>query len=195
MRNLKRGFLLVTALLICVVMLLIGMGLVGSEASRYSSASLAAESVQARELALAGLEDARIKMELDPNFPPAPENGPSQAVYAAGPNDTQPLFSYSEGMTIPGLKAVPGSYEITIDSSNATPEYWDEELITAFDPAGPRQVVIITSVGTVGTSLKVLAQYRMRAELDVSLYTRQAPYTNANPHYFRFTHVEDDNVP
>lgn len=183
-------------------MLMIGMGLVGSEASRYRAAMRTSESVQARQLALAGLEDARIKMELDVNFPPPPETGPvtgagsgSGSVYAAGPDATQPLFTYSEGVTIPGLKPVNGSYMVTIDSSNCSPRFWDDEFLTKFDSSGPRQVITITSVGTIGTPTQTSAQYSITAELDVSLWQRVNGSNTPNPNYFRFTHLEDQNIP
>ena len=195
----KRGFLLITSLLICIVMLLIGMGMVGGEASRYRAAMRNSESVQARQLALAGLEDARIKMELDINFPPPPETGPagtSGSVYSAGPDDTQPLFTYSESITIPGLTPVTGSYMVTIDSTNCTPRFWDDDVIKSFNVAGTRrQVILVTSVGTIGTATQTTSQYSITAELDVSLYKRTSPYNVANPNYFHFTHIEDANIP
>ena len=103
----KRGFLLITALLIIIILMLIGMGFLGSQAARYRAALRSAESSQARQLALAGLEDARIKMELDENFPPK----------GALNQDT---FSYSEKLTITSTPSVNGTYTVIINATFAT---------------------------------------------------------------------------
>lgn len=138
----RRGFLLITALLSVVVLLLLGFGLVGSQAARFRGVTRAAESAQARALALAGLEDARAKLENDVSFPPAPAG--------AGQN----IFSYSERMDLPGTA---GSYTVIIDRTH-------EGL--------PFQVLHITAIGSLGRFDIPTAQHTLRAELDLSLTVR-----------------------
>ena len=175
----KRGFLVITALLIIIILMLVGMGYLGSQASRYRAALRAAESSQARQLALAGLEDARIKMELDENFPP------KAAV-------NQDLFSYSEKLTINSAPPVNGTYMVVINSTYAT------------DPAA---VVYVTSVGTVGTPEAPISQYHLKAELDFRDATAATTYETFGParasgpgainatRFFRYTHIQDEETP
>lgn len=133
-----RGFLLITALLSVVVLLLLGFGLLGSQAARFRGVTRAAESAQARALAMAGLEDARTKLENDVSFPPAPAG--------VGQN----VFSYSERMDLPGTM---GSYTVIIDRSY-------EGL--------PYQVLHITAIGSLGRLDIPTAQHTLKAELDLS---------------------------
>lgn len=167
--NRRRGFLVITGLLVCIILLLMGMGLLSSQASRYSSSLRSAESSQARQLALAGLEDARIKLELDQQFPPPPAPG-------------QPVFSYSEQVQIPATPApVNGTYTVTIDQT--------------YKPA-PDEVLLITSIGAVGPIEQPIAQYRLTAELDLKEGGRP---TNGQGipqnRHFRYTHIQDEEIP
>lgn len=196
----RRGFLLVTGLLVVIVMLLIGMGLVGSEASRYRAALRTSESGQARQLALAGLEDARAKLEMDCQFPPPPAAGPSGFAYSAGPYDpstgqSQPIFTYTETLPNPDTPPVNCTYSVTVDSSACTDRFWDQDITKSYDSSGPRQVIVITSIGTIGDPDQPTAQYQIRAELDCSLYTRVSGSTAPNPRYFHYTHITDDDIP
>lgn len=174
-----RGFLLITSLLVCVVLLLIGMGLLGSQVSRMEAAKQSGYTAQARQLALAGLEDARLKMELDIEFPPPP--GPGQHV-----------FSYSENLAIPtapGNDPVAASYLVTVDMTHATTD--------------PERYITVTAVGTVGPSIKPIAQYRLRGELDNHdpdlLGPRPTTGSPAglepNRRFFRYTYIHDEEVP
>lgn len=156
----RRGFLLITSLLFVIVLLLLGMGFLGSQADRYKAARRAAQSAQARALALAGLEDARAKLENDLNFPPPP----------SGPDQNE--FSYSERLDFPD--GTPGSYSVLINST------WQDE---------PYRVLVVTSTGSVGPPDIPLAQYTLRAELDLSEFVRGT--SNPNPSFFRYTHIED----
>ena len=138
----RRGFLLITALLAVVVLLLLGFGLLGSQAARFRGTPRAAESAQARALAMAGLEDARAKLENDVSFPPAP----------AG--EGQDVFSYSERMDLPGTL---GSYTVILDRSHEGPPY---------------QVLHITAIGSLGRPDLPTAQHTLKAELDLSPVVR-----------------------
>ena len=175
----KRAFLLITALLIIVILMLVGMGFLGSQVARYRAALRAAESSQARQLALSGLEDARIKMELDENFPP------KGAV-------NQDIFSYSEKLTINSVPPVNGTYTVVINSTYAV------------DPAA---VIFVTAIGTVGAPESPISQYRLKAELDFRdtgaavYYETYGPARPGAPaginatRFFRYTRVEDEETP
>jgi hypothetical protein len=163
----QRGILLITALLVAVILLLVGMGLLGSQASRYDAAKQFSYTAQARQLALAGLEDARVKLEMDLNFPPEP--GPGQEA-----------FSYSETL----FKGPPndGTYTVTVDFAYAN------------DPNSA--YIAVTSVGTLGDPIKPIAQYRFRAEIDNKLGGRPAGPSGINANrFFRYTHIEDEEMP
>lgn len=166
----RRGFLLITALMLTIILLLVGMGLLGSQASRYEAARQASFSSQARQLALAGLEDARVKMELDINFPPP--QGPGQF-----------LFSYSEFLDLPYPTPVTGSYSVTVDSTYAQ------------DPAAGLYYTI-TSVGSLGPPIAPTAQYRLTAELSNNPNPIPAvPHGIQSQRFFRYTHIQDEEVP
>ena len=161
----KRGFLLITALLVCVILLLIGMGMLGSESSRYAAMRHAATSSQARQMALAGLEDARAKLELDASFPPDP--GPGQTT-----------FSYSERLDLDSNTS--GTYSVTIDRVQA---------------GTPAAVLVVTSVGSIGPISKPIAQYKLRAEMDLSQSRPAAGNGIQSNRYFRWTHIQDEEMP
>lgn len=164
----KRGILLITALLVAVILLLVGMGLVGSQSSRYEAAKQFSYTAQARQLALAGLEDARVKLEMDLNFPPEP--GPGQEA-----------FSYSEQL-YPGPPNV-GTYSVVVD------------MTYSLDPNSA--YIVVTSVGTLGPPIKPISQYRFRAEIDNRLSPARPPASSGiNPNrFFRYTHIEDEEMP
>lgn len=171
MKTNQRGILLITALMVCLVLLLVGMGLLGSQASRYEAAKQTTYISQARQLALAGLEDARIKLEMDINFPPP--QGPGQE-----------LFSYSEILVDDPEKA--GSYTVVVDMTYAT-------------DTNTGHYIAVTSIGTVGPPIKPIAQYRLRAEID-NLYNKPTPSRPPvgglnTDRFFRYTHIEDEEMP
>lgn len=165
----KRGILMITALMICTVLLLIGMGLLGSQSSRYEAAKQSTYISQARQLALAGLEDARLKLEMDLNFPPPP--GPEQ--------DT---FSYSEVLqTDPATYQ--GTYSVVIDTTYA-------------NDVSESNYITVTSVGTVGPPIQPIAQYRMRAEIDNLTTGRPGNLQGIQENrFFRYTHIQDEEMP
>ncbi len=142
MKN-RRGFLLVVSLLFVIMLLLLGMGFLGSQAARHRASKRSAEMAQARALALAGLEDARAKLENDLRFPPPP-SGPSQ-------NE----FSYSEKLPLPD--GTDGTYSVLIDRSYE---------------GAPWEVLEVTSTGSIGPPETPTAQYSFKAELDVATFVR-----------------------
>jgi Tfp pilus assembly protein PilX len=164
----KRGFLLITSLMITVILLLLGMGLLGSQSSRYEASKQSVYTSQARQLALAGLEDARIKLELDVNFPPPP--GPGQV-----------RFSYSESLELPYDPPVAGTYTVTVDMTHA-------------DDTGA--YIVVTSVGSVGRPTEPVGQYRLRGEIDNQFSGRpNNSHGIQRNRFFRYTHIQDEEVP
>lgn len=100
----QRGFLLVVALLLTVLISLLALGMLGIKKGSYSSSQAALQAVQARALARSGLGDVWTKYSKDPSFP-------------GGLGDDQVRFSYRENVTdIDGH--VLGSYVVTLDRSD-----------------------------------------------------------------------------
>lgn len=133
----KRGVVLILALLGIALLLLLGMGLLGSQVARFRAATRAAEASQARQMAIAGLEDARLKLERDIAFPPAPTLG-------------QTRFSYSEDLTLPD--GSPASYTVTVDLSYLKAP-WFAYRVTSFGGVGPRDKPV--TVHTISAEMSV----------------------------------------
>ena len=134
----RRGFLLMVSLLILIFLMVLGMGLMSAQSARYRGLNRAQEAAQAFQLAQAGLEDIRLKLEIDPSFPP-------------NPGDDQPLFNFAEDVTV-GPDSI-GSYEVLLDRDFEKPPY---------------QLIRITSTGTVGPKERPIAQRVLKVELQRS---------------------------
>lgn len=100
----RRGSILIATLLLLSLLLVAGLGLHGAQAQRYRGAAALGRQTAALALAEAGLEDARVKLEKDPLFPP--RGAPEQAV-----------FRYSEDLGA-------GSYTVTVDRTFAGPPHF-----------------------------------------------------------------------
>ncbi|MBX3170724.1 MAG: hypothetical protein KF760_25185 [Candidatus Eremiobacteraeota bacterium] len=143
---LRKGFMLVTALLLCSIVLLLGMGFLGSRVGQYNSTMQASLAARARWVARAGLEDARAKLQRDIHFPPHP-------------SQLQTTYSYSEDLH--DLSTPPqyvGTYDVQLDSSHDLPNL---------------RVLVITSRGQVrapgqGPTAPPLACHSYRACIDVT---------------------------
>lgn len=131
----RRGFLLMVSLLVLIFLLLLGMGLMSAQSARYRGVNRSQEAAQAFQLAQAGMDDIRFKLEVDPGFPP-------------NPGDDQPLFNFAEDVKI-GADEV-GSYEVQLDRSHEKPPY---------------QLISVTCIGTVGPKEHPVAQRILKAEL------------------------------
>lgn len=142
----RHGFILVVCLLLLSLFLLGGMAMMGQRAAQYRGAAMLQKLARARALAEAGLEDFRVKLQKDQNFPP--------------PGDQhQNLFTYSEIVTDMANNRV-GHYTVTVDSRYRTPSQPP-------DPESP-SVVLATSVGALGSDrLRPEAVYALRLEVDV----------------------------
>lgn len=133
----RRGFLIIAALFVLTVLLVLGMGLMSTQSARYRGTARLIEATQAHELALSGMEDARSKLALNPNFPP-------------NPAEDQPVFNYAEDVVDSITGKTIGSYEVTIDTASNHPPYL---------------IIRVTSTGTVGPRESPLAQRILRGEL------------------------------
>lgn len=142
MMSRRRGFLLVLCLLTATLVLLLGLGFLNGAAPRYSAAFQTRMAAQARNLAMAGMEDARVKLQKDPLFPPP----------TARDDRGQRLYTYAESLTDAGGNAV-GSYVVTVDSSFSQP---------------PCSVLVVKSRGLAGQNpASPAASYVLQAEFDV----------------------------
>jgi hypothetical protein len=98
-----RGFLLVFALMLTVLITVIGFGMLSAHKGNYATSRGALESILARNLARSGIEDARVKLTRYPFFP-------------SGVGDEQKVFSYSERVVDFDGGDV-GSYQVVVDRS------------------------------------------------------------------------------
>jgi hypothetical protein len=106
---------------------------------QYKSAVFLERSVMAGLIAEAGMEDARIKLEKDFDFPPRGD-------------EDQTLLAYSEPFYDMDGTTLIGHYAILIDISRKEPPYF---------------IIRITSIGTVGDADAPLARRKIVAELDI----------------------------
>lgn len=134
----RRGMLLVVALLVLGVALVAGMGLMTSQVSNYRGVKSVEDAAQALALAQSGLEDARLKLERDLDFPPKGDPG-------------QTLFTYSEDVRI-GSERI-GSYRVSIDMAFHSSHY---------------DMVRIVSTGLVGPGSEPTAQRTLKVDLDTN---------------------------
>lgn len=77
-----RGFLIIAALLITIIFLVTGIGILSAQASRYGASVRVAEGMMAKNAALSGLEDVRVKLAKDVNFPPTKSKHRNQTKFA-----------------------------------------------------------------------------------------------------------------
>lgn len=103
-RRHKKGFLLIFALLLTVLITLIALGLLGLREGSYASSRAAVNSIQARSLARSGMGDIWVKLSKDPFYP-------------GGVGDDQTIFSFREDVTDHSGNNV-GSYQVILDRSN-----------------------------------------------------------------------------
>ena len=136
MKARKSGFMLILCLLILSLLLVSGMGLMSVQKFRHRALGNDVLALQALQLAQAGLENARIKMERDQFFPP----------HSAG---DQLTFTFSEDIVSGGVRV--GSYFLTVDKVHAGAPYY---------------TILLTSTGSVGPRDAPLAQRTLHAEMD-----------------------------
>lgn len=162
----QSGFLLAFGLMIMVLLLVAGLGFLGKQADRYRAAAATEASSQALEVAMAGLEDARVKLMKDSKFPPPGE-------------EDLPLYSYTEILHDPSGLAV-GSYMVTIDTSwKGQPSHLFKIEVWGYwgNPANPP-----------------LSRRRVTAEWDKAEFVRGTEDDDnppINPHAGQLMHFQD----
>ena len=145
----NRAFVLVTALLLSIILLVSGLGVMSAQASRYAASALIADSLQAKNAALSGLEDVRVKLAKDVKFPPRKSKARGQS-----------KFAYSEDLITDPVKPV--SYAIIVDFDL-------EREISLPDRFAPYRwgVYRISVSGYVGPRNEPIAVSQMYAEYDI----------------------------
>ena len=93
--------MLLMVLMIASLVMVLGVGFLSSNSPRYNASVYARASAQARALAEAGQEDARVKLQKDASFPPI--SSASQSTY-----------SYRQTLTDDSGNLI-GSYVVTVD--------------------------------------------------------------------------------
>ncbi|MFA7484390.1 MAG: hypothetical protein WC314_28120 [Vulcanimicrobiota bacterium] len=135
-----RGSILIVVLMLITVLLVMGMGFLASRVGEYRAARQAVLSVQAKGLAMAGMEETRVKLLKDFDFPPiAAIDQPAYQV-------VEPVHDL-DGTTVLGF------YEATVETDKIAPPYY---LLT------------VDSVGLVGSDRTApQARRRLRARIDL----------------------------
>ena len=151
----SRAFLLPLALMLATLFGVIGGAYMQSQATLYGGGSKLTRSLQARQLAEIGVEDARCKLQRDIDFPPPASRD-------------QRAFSYIENYLDPFTNLSLGTYTVTIDLT-----YRD----------APYHLVVVRSVGFVQSGGEI-AMKTLVVELDVSPEDRDSP-GDENPHYLQ----------
>lgn len=137
MRLGRRGFLLVVALLLTVLVALVGLSMLGIRKGSYASSQAAGNALQAKALARSGLADAWTKFSKDPSFP-------------EGLGDAQTRFSYRENFNDVDGHLI-GSYVVTLDRADRDTTH----------------VILLESTGIVGGVEDELTHHTIYAELSI----------------------------
>ncbi len=161
----RRGSALVLCLLLVVTLFIMGMGFLSQHTSGRLASRRAVLAAQARELARAGLENARAKLNCDLKFPPRGEAGES--------------YVYCETLQDIGQGVPVGSYEVTLDMDLMAPPY---------------EILKVESLGWVGTRQLPEAYHRLSAEIDVATRDRGNPALT-NPRLGQWLNFWDQGGP
>ena len=149
-RRRRRAFVLITALLLSVILLVSGLGVMSAQASRYAASALIADSLQAKNAALSGMEDVRVKLAKDVKFPPRKSKDRGQT-----------KFAYSENLDNDAERPV--SYSVIVDF-----EYEREAIAQGRFAPYRWGVYRITVNGYVGPRNEPIALCQLYAEYDIS---------------------------
>lgn len=134
----SKGSILIVCLLFLSLLLVLGMSFLASRAGDYRGARQSLQALEARGIALAGLEQTRLKLLKDFDFPPI------AAV-------DQPAYEIVETVYDPDGKEA-GTYMVTLVTDHVGPPYYMLE---------------IQSVGFVGDPLEPSARRKLVAMLDL----------------------------
>lgn len=154
----QRGALLIAALLLFSLLLVLGLGLMSSQAGRRRAVRAQIAAAQAKQLCLAGWQDAKLKLGTDILFPP----------YGA-----QESFSYSEDV-YDSKNQLFGTYTVNIDLRfQRTLRSSTPATVPSTDPAGqvPQGFYLITCTGKIGDrGFEPLAERTMKFEMDMTTF-------------------------
>jgi hypothetical protein len=144
----QKGSLLISALLLFSILLTLGLGILSSQSARMKGAQAQVKSLQAKQLALAGWEDLKVKLGKDQFFLQMVED--------------QTYLSYSEDVYIPDPGGVSdelfyGTYTVVCDTSRVV-----------FLPQ-PQGIYLVTITGKVGERNQAPeAERKMEFEINVA---------------------------
>lgn len=166
----SKGAVLVFALLLSTLLLILGVGFIAQRGLEYGSVSELQDRAQARELAMAGMEDARVKLEKDPFFPPVGGFG-------------QSTFTYSEDVLDPDTNRMVGLFTVTVDLSRR------EE---------PYRIIRVQAIGQAverrAPDAPPRSTYRIYAEIDVASNERGGALGVANPRLYQYIEWKEQDV-
>ena len=163
----NRGAVLIAVLILLVLILVMGMAILNVKSTQAKSSLLMRYSKMAKLIAQAGMEDARVKLCKDMDFPPQPTRD-------------EYCFSYSETLQYPGDSAPAGQYVVTIDLYRNDPAL----------PGSYDQTLLVTSEGIVtNPDGSVAARHRISAVFDTAQLERGS--INTNPYRYKFIDWRD----
>lgn len=165
----RSGSVLIIVLILLTVVFIMGMTMLTMRVAQTKSSVMMKYAVMAKYLAEAGMEDARMKLLKDYDFPPS---------YTGGRK-----FSYTEALQYPGDPSPIGEYKVTIDASRNAPgdEYSDHTIyVTAFGIIKDRDG-------------KELACHQVSAVFDTAPKDRKEA-TQDNPHRFKYIEWQDQGA-
>ncbi len=160
----RKAFILILALFIVTFISVLALAFLGAGPMNYRTAMSVTLEQQVQWLARSGIEDARIKLQRDPDFPPAM-------------GDEGQYFSYSEQISELGGSAAIGSFEVTVDKSHSQDPYF---------------LVILNSTGRLSRNGQELKS-SIRAELDISPTDRRSGHEDEdNPNFYKIVNWSEE---
>jgi len=149
MKRAVRGSILIIVLILLMLMFVMGLTILGMKSTEAKSTLYMKHAVMAKQIAISGMEDARVKLAKDMDFLP-----PKLHV-------SDNTMSYTETLTYPGDPFPAGEYNVTIDRS------------------GRDSTIKVTSVGiSRDASGNILGRSKITALLDLSTTHRFGTGTN-----------------
>lgn len=134
----KRAFLLIIVLLLSSLLCLLAIAYLTRTAETHRTGASVMDQEQAYQLALAGLEGARVRLDKDQSFPPI---GPGQEVFSC----LEAVYG-TDG-------TVAGHYQLTVDGRWRTAPYF---------------TLRVSAVGLLGEPSQPQARRHLWAELDLN---------------------------
>lgn len=163
----KKGAVLIVVLILLMALFVMGMTILGMKSTQAKNSRMMMHSVISKYVAESGMEDARIKLQKDLDFPPID-----------GRQTTS--FTYNEPLSFPGDNNSVGSYTVTVDVSRCNPD----------DP-NYDQTIIINSKGEIKDGFgKVVSTHLITGILDASITDRNGN-GSLNPFLYQYIDWQD----